>query len=577
MSAAIITGAFTKISSMNSLIGKLNDEQVTAIASLFTANGGGGVIAQNSDFKCDTPTAEKSTSILTRRLSAVELRNTYSAILSASVFSGLADSIGLLPSATPFGTGGQFNIPFSESNIDRISQFNEKVANLVIANNANIAAFFGTCATTASFTQACFNTFITARGPQILRSPITAADSTQFWTVSNQGTTVPAKLSILIQSLLNNPRFLYHVELGEGNADADGNISLSSHEIANRISYGMTASPPDSLLNAEIQKNSLKNIAVVSAQVDRIALLPAFKSQVREFAKFYVNRSAASVPISNASFLNGININGIDTAVNEEFDEFINHIVFTQRGTLKDLFTSKATFPKTAALATIYGTGVWTTGAAPMIAPNHTGILSKAFLNMSGSLNNRLVQRGRSMRLSMLCFEVPEPSASDLSERTILTEQEVINLSRRDYIDKATLIAPNCIACHSKMNQLGFATGNYDSLNRFITSERIFNANGVQVAQHNVVASTKPEFTSNDTRTFQDLNDFSTSFAETNAMQKCFATKTFQFFQWKPENVAQDSCRLNKIDTAIKQNVPLIQIFTENFKQQSMLYKRGAL
>lgn len=60
----------------------------------------------------------------------------------------------------------------------------------------------------------------------------------------NQATGVPNQLKTLAQLLFNDPRFVYHLELGAGASDANGMVALTSYEIANRISYGMTSSPP---------------------------------------------------------------------------------------------------------------------------------------------------------------------------------------------------------------------------------------------------------------------------------------------------------------------------------------------
>lgn len=139
------------------------------------------------------------------------------------------------------------------------------------ASNANVSAFFGTCATLTSFTKACFDSFLTAKGAIIFRSALAADDNTNLWATVSQATTVPNQIKTLVQLLFNDPRFLFHVELGEGVADANGLIGLSSYEVANRISYGMTASPPDSSLWTEAVQNRLKVLANVTAQVDRIA------------------------------------------------------------------------------------------------------------------------------------------------------------------------------------------------------------------------------------------------------------------------------------------------------------------
>ena len=133
----------------------------------------------------------------------------------------------------------------------------------------------------------------------------------------------------------------------------------------------------------------------------------------------------------------------------------------------------------------------------------------------------------------------------------------------------------SCIACHSKMNQLGYATENYDSIGRYITTEKIYNSTDVKVAEHPVVSTTTPSIIETDMRTFNGLKEVEIALAQSDTMQQCLSRKTFQFFLRKQEDLTNDSCRLNKMDTQIKTGMPLLNFFVENFKQQSMMYKRS--
>ena len=54
----------------------------------------------------------------------------------------------------------------------------------------------------------------------------------------------------------------------------------------------------------------------------------------------------------------------------------------------------------------------------------------------------------------MLCSDVPQPSLTDLAGRPAMTEADLLNLNRRQFINKATMGAASCIVCHSKMNEL---------------------------------------------------------------------------------------------------------------------------
>lgn len=572
ITALKIGGALNSISAMASLKGSVTDSQIDSIVKLFTSAPVGSETV--SSFSCPTTEAEKINSIPLTRLTGPELQETYKAVLPATTWSNLAGYVYLLPKTSLNGDIANLKNLYTETDLEQISRFNEEAANKVIDSNANIASFFGACATMTSFTKTCFDTFLSSKGSYLFRSLVATDDNTRLWTIITGATGPLDQMKLTVQLFLNDPRFLYHTEFGEGAVDANGLYKLSSYEVANRLSYGMTGAPPDTTLWAEAVANRLTTVAAVDAQVTRIAGTNAFKDRVVEFFKFYIGKSAVGAPTTHVEFLNGISSTGLDAAVTEEFAEYVKYIVFTQQGTLLDLLSSQAAFPKTTALASIMNTARWTSGA-PMIAPNHFGIVSRPYFTFADTPMLKLVQRGRMIRMNMLCSEIPEPTPTDLSARVSLSANDLITLNRRDYIDKATLQGASCIVCHSKMNQVGFATENYDSIGRYITTERIYDLTEKKVAEFPVISSSTPKIIEVDTRTFSNLREFEGALAQSNVAQQCLSRKAFQFMLRSPDDQTKDSCRLNKIDTLVKQGQPLLKFFTEVFRTQSILYKRS--
>jgi hypothetical protein len=569
ITSAMITNAFTNISAMNFLKGTLTSAQVDSIPPLFNTVSS----PTTSNFVCPSSDAEKQSSVNLVRLTGTELQNSFKAVLPASVWNALSSSYYLIPPDNLDGIITNFVGTFTPDTVDQISRFTDLVAQQLVASSSNITSFFGSCASSTSFTKSCFDTFLSSKGTLILRSALASDDNATIWSQVSQATAVPDRLKTLAEILFNDPRFLYHLELGEGSPDSNGLIALSSYEVANRIAYGMTAAPPDSSLWADAQANKLKMLSNVTAQVDRIAQTTAFKNRAIDFVKYYVGVATPGVPPDVSDFLNGISATNLDVAATNEFNDFVNYIVFTQKGTLMDLMTSKASFAKTSALASIMETGVST--GAPLTSPNHPGVLTKPYMNLVSNPNLKLVQRGKKIRINMLCFDVPQPSATDLAGRPTLSEDDLRTLTRRQYIDKATLAGDSCLACHSKMNQLGYATETYDSIGRYSTTERIYDENNIRVATQPAASSSTPNITPTDGRTFANVTELETALAQSDALQQCFARKSFQFFHSKSEDLTYDSCLLNKIDTLTKNNMPLLDFMVGNFKQQSILYKRS--
>jgi hypothetical protein len=122
---------------------------------------------------------------------------------------------------------------------------------------------------------------------------------------------------------------------------------------------------------------------------------------------------------------------------------------------------------------------------------------------------------------------------------------------------------------------MGYVSGNFDSLGRYVTTEKIFNLSDQQVATHVIDPVATPKITELDTKTYNNMGDFQTALAEADVAQSCLSRRTVQFFNRRVDNISLDSCRLNKIDTLIKSGASLIDVFTQNFKLQSIMYKRA--
>tara|TARA_B110001454_G_C12723074_1_gene435706 strand:- start:2260 stop:4197 length:1938 start_codon:yes stop_codon:yes gene_type:complete len=566
-----ITNATNSITAMRFLKGALSEDQLAAIERLFAQPPTSSPLI--SSFECTSPEEEKNSSIDLIRLSGKELINTYKTLIPSTIWSNLSPYTYLLPTDSFSNKISTALSSYSQSQITRVSEFNDKLSSEITSTTSKIAAFFGSCASTTSFTKSCFDSFMNAKASRIYRSALATDELSTTWDAISTLSPVNDQLKTLIQILFNDPRFLYHLEIGDGSPTTNGLYPLSSYEIANRISYGMLESPPDDALWNDAVAGRLKSLPTISAHVDRMANSQSFQARIIQFMKFYIGKSPTNPPAS-AEFLNGLNTSTLGADLETEFEDFIRYIVFTKKGNLSELFTSPAAFPKTSAVASIFGTST-TSSSTPVEAPNHSGIITRPFFVLATSPNVKSVQRGRAIRMNMLCTDIPQPSAEDLAARPTLTESDLLSLSSRHYIDKATLAAPSCIVCHSKMNQLGFTLGHYDSVGRFMTVEGIYNSSGTKVANHVIDSTTKPMITEIDNSQFAGAMDFQNSLYRSDVLQQCMTTKAFEFFSRQVANVSMDSCRLNKMDNAIKSGKSLFDFFNENFKQPSILYRRG--
>ncbi|MCA9583091.1 MAG: DUF1595 domain-containing protein, partial [Myxococcales bacterium] len=119
--------------------------------------------------------------------------------------------------------------------------------------------------------RACAEEFIRDFGTRAFRRPIPEADVTAllglFDTVRPTGT-FNESIGLIIEAVLNSPRFLYHIEVG---APVDGEMAaLDDYEIASKLSYFLWNTMPDEELFEAAAKGELHTEEQIRTQATRM-------------------------------------------------------------------------------------------------------------------------------------------------------------------------------------------------------------------------------------------------------------------------------------------------------------------
>src|SRR5262249_13264000 len=145
--------------------------------------------------------------------------------------------------------------------------------------------------TTTAAQRTCAMTFAQTLATKGFRRPVAAAELTDLLTVydagAGTGTTVdyPTGISLIVQSVITSPSFIYRTELGPTTlaADTSGNYpdtQLNPYEIASQLGFLFLGSLPDAGLNAAAADGSIAMPAGLSAQIDRLLALPAVRANL---------------------------------------------------------------------------------------------------------------------------------------------------------------------------------------------------------------------------------------------------------------------------------------------------------
>jgi hypothetical protein len=216
--------------------------------------------------------------------------------------------------------------------------------------------------------------------------------------------------------------------------------------------------PDDELLDAA-EAGTLKTSEEVRAQAERMLADPRARERVQRFHAMWLGYHRFSV--------NGT----IGDAMLAESNELIDRVIFDQKGSYFDLFTSNESFINDE-LATHYGltppgsaTGSW----VDVSAAGRGGILSHAtFLSVASKFGDTSpTQRGRLIRERILCTPVPLPDPSLGVDPDMPPPPDETGSTCKADRYTAILESSGCAMCHGQMDPIGFGLENYSQAGQY--------------------------------------------------------------------------------------------------------------
>jgi len=313
---------------------------------------------------------------------------------------------------------------------------------------------------------ACLRRIVTSLARRAYRRPVSAADVAPLLRLASrarqQGDSFEEAIVLAAQAILVSPDFLFRIERDPQRAPAAGHF-IGPHELASRLSYFLWASMPDEQLMRRADQGVLGRPQVLAAQVRRMlkdekanALVEAFGGQWLQF------RALESVTRDRDRFPDFDN--DLRLSMRRETELFLQTIVREDRSIL-DLVDGRYTFLNER-LARHYGiAGV----AGPEFrrvdlptAGRRSGVLTQASVLTVSSYTTRTspVLRGRWILENFLAAPPPEPPAGTPR----LDEAKISSSGSLRQQMEAHRTGPTCVACHSKMDPLGFGLENYDAI-----------------------------------------------------------------------------------------------------------------
>jgi hypothetical protein len=312
-------------------------------------------------------------------------------------------------------------------------------------------------------TDATTRKHVAAIGKWLLRGPLDDREITNYsgiaTTVASAGGTFEEGMRLLIEAMLQSPRFIYRMEDQRG----VGNIVVSGSELASRLSYIIWGAPPDAELLRAAEVGELGNRAKLEQQVQRLFQDPRAIRQSQQFLREWLNLDRLSNMRPNRKRFPHWT-DELASDLQGETLAFFTHLVWEDQRPLSDLLNAQFTYA-TPRLAKHYGLKPAGKGIKRYdltAVKQRGGLLTHGSVLTIGGDDASMVTRGLFVMHELLrgvvkdpppCVDTtPPPTKSGLTQRGI-AEARVANV--------------NCGGCHAKFEPLAYGLEKFDGIGGF--------------------------------------------------------------------------------------------------------------
>jgi hypothetical protein len=459
-----------------------------------------------------------------RRLSIAQYQNTLRSLFPAPLNTELLQRVRYPGASTRTGLTSGFSSDadrntVSSADANTIEDNAEALADYLLANARTAMPVLFPCALPANFTDAavdaCIGNFITDFGRRAYRRPLRAAEQTALrraYDTVRMTQPAPEAWSAVMQAFLQAPALLYRGERGE--TLTVGVVALTPHELATRLAFLVTDSPPDAELLARADDGTLSRAEVLDAQAGRLLARPEAAAVVSRFVTEWLR----------VDLLDGLPDNDptLPPALRAEYlaqaDQLVRRTFTPTQGTVSELFRT-TTIPLGPLTDDFYGRPGEGTASFPGVAlPERIGILASApFLKAHSPAGHQTaIMRGAFIRKHVLCQSLP-PLPANVDLLTPLEASRNAPTTRQRLAPTMTL--PACSGCHLSFNPIGYALETFDGMGRHRTTE-----NGVTID-----ASGTLELSDTTRWTFSGTGEFLGRLSTSDELVTCMAKEWFHF------------------------------------------------
>lgn len=476
--------------------------------------------------------------LLVRRMTRLEYANTVEDVLGIDV---RADAASLLPEDIRVD-GFSNTVGAQVVTFGHIEAYHD-LAQLTVdrIDTLALSTEFAGC---AEFSDTCQDAVVRSFGLKLWRRPLTdeevATFDRLFIAASDEDGGFGEAVGLVIRTMMASPQFLYRLEDETTEDDGGPTRTLSSYEMASRLSYLIWGSAPDDALYEAAASDALLQTETIEAQVGRMLESPRAREVSLRYVSdwlaldglFNLNRDPELYPDFSLA---------LAADMREETRRLFEHVLWEEGGSIIDVLDADYTFASPE-LAAFYGIenpeADWAMYDLTDL-PNRQGIMTHAGVLALNGHGNRpsVVERGLFVLRSVLCSDVIAPPANVDTNMADVDPNAPERVKSEARLDNAT-----CASCHAQFDPMGWGFERYDGVGNYQESDE----NGNALAQDGWFISP----TSEGEVPYQNVGELVDLIAADETAQLCVGIeRPLQFAVGRPLG-ASDSCAIEDVAAA---------------------------
>lgn len=545
------------------------------IGKIGDTGASGGTQIASDDSQCTSETPRGASQGALRRLTSFELRATFASVLPSAAFAAVEPLIETYPADIYKESVEELNLGHLSDHVSALFSIATTAAATIVDDDALFEAVAPACLSTNA-DDICITDFIRSFGGRLVQRALSddeVADFLSLYEANDEALTdARARFETLLAALLSDPEFVFHVEYsGEYSGDTNRR-RVALETLASRIASRTTGALPDAALSAAIADGTLQQPEVVHQHVRRLLDTPAGHARVRAMFSMLVYPGDHGLPDDSVAQQVDMDTNGLDTELEAELLDYVEHVVFTERGTFADLMTSNASFPSTARLATILGTDL---SDDAVVTTNRAGLLARPRLLANRGVMANPILRGVFVTKQVLCRTLgPPPANAD----TVASESAAgIDLSTASsrIVAQTQTASSACSACHAQLNPPGFLLSHFDAFGAFQDVEDVYDPAGTFVTRAAIDDDVAGLLLDNGSLEAAGSDGLGAAIAASSEGRACMARQLFRLTRLQME-ASSDSCILAETQDLIATGEPIFDAIAHAIAGDDIFYA-GAL